>query len=305
MFELEIFDANEEIALFTTHNIFAIVNKAISDNESYPFYEFQIAQVRKSLLERYENKPGPSTFESKLAAISEKAFENFNNEPLGSTLKRHYSKLELDSKNAKENATLKIQKRVKEDQSQISLAELMAESKKSYFGIEREKQSLAVKKDPNLNDFLKNSNSTENTEKINTLENKPKISKRKFCDLPQNPQQNSDEKPGNKRIKNEDENKNSLVKITENSSLTDNVIIKKPRIQKEKEIMELVKKNNESGVLKEKSKENTNQNTENLNKNIINKVSKQKMPITQGKNKIDYSKVRSKIDTGLKDKSKK
>ena len=237
---LDIEDYYEYVKDTTMESIMSDLFKSLADPDTLLFPELK----RDSMFERYKLKSGPTKFEVKLAAISEEALETFQGETLGSALKRHYTKLEIEKQKVKEKSGEVSIKRIKQDSDQFSLTELMANSKKSYFGIEVEKvkskespmiraKPKSVKKEIQVG-FLQDAvphkfkieDEKQNAEKKNELKRK------------RNDQTNE---TTNKRSARNVENKS----ILNTSSLTDDVVIRKMRIEKDKDEMIKAKKSME------------------------------------------------------------
>ena len=266
MFETE--DLCEEVCGPITENIFNDILVWLSDDNPLLFPETR----RESILDRYTAKNGPTHFEIKLAAISKESFQDLE---LESTLKKHYTKLEIEQKLNKDKPLEILPKRTKDEPNKISFTELMASAKKSYYEIEKEKMKpkepeIIVKSKEIINvktEFLQDTVLKKfRIEEEKIRNEKVKQAKRK-CETASKP---------SKKLKTIQKDNNKVITLP---SLVDEVVIRKLRIEKEKELMLKAKEtshNKVEGSIKGQNKTDTEKLVKGMNNNKAKRAAKVK-----------------------------
>eukprot|EP01022_Parablepharisma_sp_SALTPOND_P016738 TRINITY_DN2527_c0_g1_i1.p6 TRINITY_DN2527_c0_g1~~TRINITY_DN2527_c0_g1_i1.p6 ORF type:complete len:314 (-),score=67.33 TRINITY_DN2527_c0_g1_i1:2141-3082(-) len=293
-------DFYEELATFTTTNAVSSLFQSLSDQDPFP------EPVRRSLLERYETKNGPTQFESKLAAVSEVALQTFQGENLGSAFKRHFTKLEMEQKEAKDKPLKSIPKRIKQDTAEFSLEELISTSKKVYYAIEKEKMKpkevdveikKEIAKDSPKKAFMEDAVMRKykiEEEKARSINLEQKAVKRKRQEMLQ----------GEEGTENTKRTKKGQLEESKVVTLTEGMVIRKSRIEREREEM-IKEKGGKVVETRHMAKENRDENAKSVAKKVGGKVSGVSQQTFKMGTKVNYTRVKAKINTGLGMKSKK
>lgn len=217
-------DCCEEIGEVMTRKILKDVFIWLSDDNQLLFPESR----RESILERYDTKDGPTQFEIKLAAISK---ESFQNSELESTLKKHYTKLEMEKQASKNKEKEVLSKRIKDIQNEVTFSELLSSAKKSCYKIEAEKMKP---KEIEVNIKPKQTTSIKNEFLQDAIPRKYKIENEKNDVEKLKQTKRKCEKTVELTKKHKTTYNSTIITVP---SLVDDVVVRKLRIEKEKEQM--------------------------------------------------------------------